>query len=162
MKHLLRNSSGFSLVEMLVGVALISTMVFYGMNYFNAQILARKVRTQQTVHRFLAIQTSQQVSVHMGFYPPIVAESGRAIYAGCFDTKGNLIVNKKNNREFQFVILSTFDESLPTGVCDPLKTAYESRFYWQDPDRYIVMINILATRSSAKRLISQNFKIFAK
>jgi prepilin-type N-terminal cleavage/methylation domain-containing protein len=162
MKHLLRNNSGFTLIEVMVGMAMVSTMAFFGMNYVTTQISARKIRTQQTINRFLAIQTSQQVSVHMGFYPPIASDTGKAIYAGCFDRKGNLIVNIKNNRDFQFMVLPIFDELKPSGICDPVKTAYESRFYWQDPAQFVVMINILATQSSAKRLTSQNFKIYAK
>lgn len=162
MKPLLRNNAGFTIIELLVGIALISTMAFFGMNYVTTQITARKIRTQQTVYRFLAIQTSQQVSVHLGFYPPIVSNEGKAVYAGCFDRKGNLIVNLKSNREFQFVVVPEFDETKPTGVCDPIKTAYESRFYWIDPAKFTVMINVLASQSSAKRLTSQNFKIFAK
>lgn len=156
---MLNKQKGFSLIETMVAMALLAGAVLFGMNALDEQNKSRVVRTKQTMHRFIAIQVTQHINANIPFYPPVdTGPSDKIIYVGCMTKDGVLQGNK-----FIFKLASSFDEAVSTALCDATLTAYEVRFFWSDPDKDEVKINILTmSPGTSQSLAVHNFKIFAK
>lgn len=160
-----KNQKGFSLVEVLVGSAMLSGAIFAGMNYISNMQSSRKVRNTQSMYRYLAIQATQAITTGVAFYPPVdpPTASEQVLYVGCFDGQGVNIPNKKGNRDFQFTVVNApFNEKTSTDSCN--SAIYEVRFYWSNAATKEVLINVLGLNKlgTQDRLTSQNFKVFAK
>ena len=93
-----KNQKGFSLIETIVALGILSVTVTLGMNYFSMTFKSRETRTIQSIFRYLAIQATQTVTIGSAFYPPISAPSSseKVLYVGCFD--GILVCYENDKR----------------------------------------------------------------
>lgn len=161
-----KNQKGFSMIEVMVASSLLAVAIYMGMNYIQNMQNSRTTRTTQSIYRYLAIQATQQVTMGVAFYPPIIAPNpaDTVLYVACFDGSGVLVPNTKGNRDYQFLIFNNFkDDNESTGLCVD-KALYEVRFHWIDIPNNQILINILSLKKGVakNRLEFQNFKIFAK
>jgi prepilin-type N-terminal cleavage/methylation domain-containing protein len=155
--------SGFTLVETMVAMALLSVAITLGMNFISGATKARRTRTTQSMQRYIAIQVTQHITASLAFYPHINHPfTKKIVYVGCMTKEGILIGNK-----YYFHSLSafTFKDKNPTGFCPAVTSAYEVRFYWTEttakPDE--VKINLLTLETGTTRSLAvHNFYIFAK
>jgi prepilin-type N-terminal cleavage/methylation domain-containing protein len=159
---------GFTLVETMVAMALLSVAVTLGMNFIGGATKSRKNRSIQSMQRYIAIQVTQHITGNLAMYPPIVhPASKKIVYVGCMTKEGILIGNKYS---FRSLSISTFNEKNPTGLCPADKTAYEARFFWTEAGIVNgidlsdeVKINLLTLETGTnKSLAVHNFYIFAK
>lgn len=155
------SQKGFTLVETMVSMALLSVAITLGMNFVSEQSKGRSTRTKQSIHRFIAIQVTQHITTNLVAYPPIapLVASDKIVYVGCINKEGALIGNK-----FKFYVSSTFDDKVSTTICPAVVTFYEVRFYWIEPQlQDEVKINLLTLQPGTNNSLAvHNFKIFAK
>ena len=157
------NQRGFTLVETIVAMALLSVAITLGMNFITGATKTRSTRTTQSMQRYIAIQVTQHITSSLAFYPHINHPIFKKIvYVGCMTKEGLLIGNKYGFHQFSSFI---FKDKNPTGLCLPPNSAYEVRFYRTEaplkPDE--VKINLLTLESgTVKSMTVHNFYIFAK
>lgn len=172
---------GFTLVETLIALALLSGAITLGMNFINGQMNSRTVRAKQSMQRYIAIQVTQHINSNITFYPPISPPgftffgipipifNPKIIYVGCFTKDGILIENKFHFNSISG--LAPFNEKVPIPnltYCPVGKSFYQVRFFWlpaasTSADVDSVKINIITLFAGAdKSLAVHNFKIFAK
>jgi prepilin-type N-terminal cleavage/methylation domain-containing protein len=178
------SQKGFTLIETMVAMGLLSVAITLSMNFINTQLNSRKVRTIQSMHRYIAIQVTQHINTNLTFYPPIsppgfsffgipiLTFKPKIIYVGCFTKDGILIENKFHFNSFSG--FGAFNEQTPINglsYCPPTKSFYQVRFFWLPPDPNSstptdadsVKINIITFNPGTnKSLAVHNFKIFAK
>jgi type II secretory pathway pseudopilin PulG len=156
------------MVETIVGLALLTIAISLGMNYISVQQNARAVRKFQSTVRFLAIQATQEATLNYKFYPPILPPNptDQPLYVACFKDDGNKVPNiKTTSRDFQFAVIPNYKQDVASGMCDPLTSKFEVRFYWITPIQSDININIFNLRYTPRdsyRLLFKNFKVFAK
>lgn len=151
---------GFSLVETMVAMALLSGAITLGMNFVGEQNKSRDSRTKQSIHRYIAIQVTQHINGNLSYYPPVapLSTSDKIVYVGCMSKEGMLMGNK-----FQFHVSSSFADNVSTGICPVEGTVFEVRFYWLNPLLDEVKINLLTLQPGTNNSLAvHNFKIFAK
>lgn len=156
-----KNQKGFSLIETIVAMGILSVVTTLGMNYFSMHFKSRETRTIQSIFRYLAIQATQTVTIGSAFYPPISAPapSEKVLYVGCFDGKGEQINNVKGVKEFQLHFAENYLESKASGQCNE-NAFYEVRFYWEDIASSKVAINIVSLKKD-NNPTGYNFKNYA-
>jgi prepilin-type N-terminal cleavage/methylation domain-containing protein len=153
------NNKGFSLVEALVSMAILSIAITLSMNFMSDQTKTRDQRGKQSVQRYIAIQVTQHINSNWRFYPPIIAgnPSDKIVHIGCLTKEGQL------TDDFTFKLIPNFNETIQTGICPEEKTHYEVRFFWINPQQDEVKINLLTKYPGSSGSMSvRNFKIFAK
>ena len=164
------NQRGFTLVETMVSMALLSTVIYLAMSFMNDQKKSRTDRSKQSIQRYIAVQTSQHITSNISFYPPIQTQSlsKKIIYYGCLDKNGVLL----GTTTYKFKEVPVFYTA--SNCTDPSVkslTHYEVDFFWSPrlltalnispPDK--VTINIKTKYfGQNKSISSRNFEIFAK
>lgn len=153
------------MIEVMVASTILAGAIYAAMNYIQNMQSSRNTRTTQSIYRYLAIQATQQVTMGVAYYPPIVAPNpaDTVTYVGCFDGSGVLVPNIKGNRDYQFTVIPQLIPDQTTGICGD-KALYEVRFKWIDIPNHQILINILSLKKGMEknRLQYQDFKIFAK
>ncbi len=156
------------MVEVTVASALLMGGILMASNYISSGQSSRKTRSVQSVYRFLAIQATQEITTAVALYPPLdpLKDSDKIYYSGCFDQKGSMVATGKYGRSYSLTISDNYNENSPTPSknCDPINSKYEVQFFWKDPAKNEVTINILNLRPETDpgQLKFQRFNIFAK
>ncbi len=159
---------GFTLVETMVAMLLLSVAITLGMNFIEEATKSRKNKSIQSMHRYIAIQVTQHITGNLAMYPPISHPPlQKIVYVGCMTKEGILIGNKYS---FRSLSRFTFKENKPTGFCPAINTAYEVRFFWTEAGTVNgvdlsdqVKINLLTPKTGDNRSLAvHNFYIFAK
>lgn len=164
-------AKGFSLVEAMVGIALLSAAIFAGMNLTGMQQKSRKDRSVQSVYRYLAIQAANVITAQSAMFPPLYFETDPAVYVSCFNNKGEPTLNSTGTREFVLTNIkpddlkarkaSTRCQAPAAGVLP----AFELRFWYGDTtDVNKVTLEILDLQAlrpgSTRRTPKQRFTIY--
>lgn len=139
-----RNQKGVNLIESMVGLSILSVAIYAGMSLMSAQTTSNKTRNLQSMYRFLALQTTAQVTSNPEAYPPLAFSSSWddsrdiVVYVGCYDKKGSMMPNDLGKREFAFHQMprEDLDVRAETGRCPASASGvvtYEVRFWFKDP-----------------------------
>lgn len=156
---------GFTLVETIIAIALISVGVFMAMNLIDGQTKSRALRTTQTIFRYIAIQISHTATMANSFFPPISsAQNQKVVYVSCYDNKGEITRNINNLSNHQIYFPDNFKENEKSGQCTD-STSYEARFFWVNANTGELRVNILHLPSLKKKNSNRavhNMNIFVK
>lgn len=140
-QHLIKNSSGFSLIESMVAGSILLASIFAGMRYIDNQNKQRKTFETQANERALALQVSASFVSASSKYPPLALSAGKKIYyIGCFNVKGQQGLNYQGKRDFAFYSGGMDEPVAPTGtVCNADASPkadkflkYEVQVWWSD------------------------------
>lgn len=163
--YLNNKNKGFTLVETIIALALVTMGVFMAMNFIDSQNKSRAVRTGQTIFRYIAIQVAHTATMAGAYYPPMTTtNNAKAVYVSCYDNKGESVKNINNISGYQVYFPSKFSENKPSDQCSN-EASYEARFYWKNPSAGELRINIVHLASLKRKnnaRASHSLNIFVK
>lgn len=164
-------AKGFSLIESLIAIGLLSAAVFFGMSLSDVQSKARKDRKVQSVYRYLAIQAANVITAQSAMFPPLYFESDPAVYISCFSNKGEPALNSTGTRDFVLTNMTPADLNAhkPSIRCQTpaagVLPTFEVRFWYGDTSDVnkvtLEILDLQALKATTKgRIPKQRFTIY--
>lgn len=144
------------MVELMVAAVLLIGAVFAASNYISKVMETRNQRLMQIMFKFMAIQTSQTLSIDPGFFPPVTSAGAPVHYIGCFGKTGGMVANKDQLSSFVYY-KGALAVGSDAGICDSLAW-YESRFSWVTPAAGAEYREVVIHIQNLKRTQVDNFK----
>lgn len=136
-----KNERGFSLIEVMISIGLLSTVVMFSMSYLEAQRKGSARLNDQAARKSLAIQLSEDITRNSVYTPPIELVNKKGFYVNCYNGQNQQTENKFGKRETTLVFRAqTGGEFEITDICLFEKGSRYQSVYWWDSSSVILRL----------------------
>ena len=125
MKHLFKNQSGFTLLELILSLSIVAILVALGLGGVRLGISARDVGEQKVdTYQRMRIISEQLKQKLQSTYPVFISQKDGVAVDPSLSSKKRILAFEGNSDSIRFVTFAT-----PMTASDPLNTTHEVKFY---------------------------------
>jgi len=125
MKHLFKNQSGFTLLELILSLSIVAILVALGLGGVRLGISARDVGEQKVdTYQRMRIISEQLKQKLQSTYPVFISQKDGVAVDPSLSSKKRILAFEGNSNSIRFVTFAT-----PMTASDPLNTTHEVKFY---------------------------------
>ena len=125
MKHLFKNQSGFTLLELILSLSIVAIIVAMGLGGVRLGISARDVGEQKVdTYQRMRIISEQLKQKLQSTYPVFISQKDGVAVDPSLSSKKRILAFEGNSDSIRFVTFAT-----PMTASDPLNTTHEVKFY---------------------------------
>ena len=125
MKHLFKNQSGFTLLELILSLSIVAILVALGLGGVRLGISARDVGEQKVdPYQRMRIISEQLKQKLQSTYPVFISQKDGVAVDPSLSSKKRILAFEGNSDSIRFVTFAT-----PMPASDPLNTTHEVKFY---------------------------------